>query len=167
MNATPNFDGSPLSDEELAAWHGMLQLRSQALQALDAALSRAHHLSVREFDVLITLFNGPDSQLRMSALAQRVMLSPSGLTRLVERLERSGLVRRQPDPDDARSYRAGLTDAGQQRLDEARPTHNAVIRCHFLDHLSPEEVQQLGALWVKIQESSRLPAGDSSLLSSW
>jgi DNA-binding MarR family transcriptional regulator len=145
-----NSSGAPFSDDELAAWHGLLTLYSGVMRDLDRGLLASHQLSVREFDVLITLANAPDDRLRMSDLAQRVMLTPSGLTRLVERLERAHLVARQADPDDARSFRAGLTDQGAQRLDEARATHNAVIRSHFTDRLSVGELQELGAIWGKV-----------------
>src|SRR5437868_1884186 len=102
MDARTKNQEAPFTDHELAAWHGMLQLQAGVLRQLDAALSERHQLSVREFDVLITLANAPDLHLRMSGLADQVMLSPSGLTRMVERLERAGLVHRRPDPDDAR-----------------------------------------------------------------
>jgi DNA-binding MarR family transcriptional regulator len=107
-------------------------------------------LSVREFDVLITLFNAPDHRLRMTELAQRMMLSPSGLTRLVEQLERERLVERQKDSTDTRRFRAVLTRQGLQRLDAARTTHNVVIRRHFTDRLSSEELRELGVLWEKV-----------------
>jgi DNA-binding MarR family transcriptional regulator len=147
--SSPNSSGAPFSDDELAAWHGMLPLYNRVMRDLDRALLISHQISVREFDVLITLFNAPHRRLRMSELAQRVMLSPSGLTRLVERLERARLVERQTDPSDARSFRAVLTDLGAQRLDEARATHNAVIRTRFTDRLSVEELRELGAIWAK------------------
>jgi DNA-binding MarR family transcriptional regulator len=148
--STPSASGAPFTDDELAAWHGLLTLYSRIIRDSDRALIASHGISIREFDVLITLFNAPDRRLRMTELAQRVMLSPSGLTRLVERLERAHLVERQNDPADARSFRAVLTDQGLQRLDEARTTHNAVIRGHFTDRLSGEELRELGAMWRKI-----------------
>ena len=148
--STPNSSGAPFREEELAAWHGMLTLYSRVMRDLDQDLLASHRMSVREFDVLITLANAPDYGLRMSDLAQRVMLTPSGLTRLVERLERARLVERQTDPADLRSFRAVLTDLGAQRLDEARATHNAVIRTRFTDRLSVEELRELGALWGKV-----------------
>jgi DNA-binding MarR family transcriptional regulator len=117
------------------------------MRELDPALLREHRISVREFDVLITLFNAPNYSFRMSELAQHVMLSPSGLTRLVERLERSRLVQRRNDINDARSFLAVLTDAGLQRLDEARTTHNAIIRAQFLDRLTADDMKSVGALW--------------------
>jgi DNA-binding MarR family transcriptional regulator len=147
MCASPNLLGAPFTDEELAAWHGMLSLQAHVLREIDVALSRVHRISVREFDVLITLTNAPDGRLRMTDLAQRVMLSPSGLSRLVDRLQRDGLVARTPDPDDARGARTALTDAGQVKLDEARTTHNAVIREHFIHRLSGEDLRRLGDIW--------------------
>ena len=148
--STPNSSGTPFSDEELAAWHGMLTLYSHVMRDLDRDLLASHQISVREFDVLITLANALEYRLRMSDLAQRVMLTPSGLTRLVERLERARLVERQTDPGDARSFRAVLTDLGAQRLAEARATHNAVIRTRLTDRLSLEELMELGAIWGKV-----------------
>jgi len=139
-----------LTEEELAAWHGMMRLHALALRELDQALTRHHGISVRAFDVLITLFNAPDQRLRMSELAERVMLSPSGLTRLVERLERERLVERQSDPADARSAHAALTDPGRGRLDEARTTHNAVIRARFTDRLDIAELRAVGRIWDKV-----------------
>jgi DNA-binding MarR family transcriptional regulator len=151
MDASPKIAGAPFTPEELAAWHGMLTLQARVLRALDTALSAAHRLSVREFDVLITLANAPAGRLRMTDLAQQVMLSPSGLSRLVDRLEREGLVARAPDPLDARGARTTLTAAGQTRLDEARATHNAVVRELFTDRLSAVELRQLAAIWQKVE----------------
>jgi DNA-binding MarR family transcriptional regulator len=142
--------GAPFSEDELAAWHGMLTLYSRILRDSDRGLLERHGISMREFDVLITLFNAPDGRLRMTELAQRVMLSPSGLTRLVERLEREYLVERQNDARDARSFRAVLTDQGLLRLDAARTTHSAVIRAHFTGCLSQQELRGLGAIWKKV-----------------
>jgi DNA-binding MarR family transcriptional regulator len=128
----------------------MLTVYSALMRDLDRDLLACHQISVREFDVLITLFNAPDFRLRMSDLADRVMLSPSGLTRLIDRLERSRLVGREHDATDARSFRAVLTDAGARRLEEARTTHNAVVRAHLTDRLSVEELRELAALWAKV-----------------
>lgn len=148
--SSPNPSGAPFSGDELAAWHGLLTLYSRIMRDLDRDLLAFHGISVREFDVLIILFNAPDRCLRMTELAQRVMLSPSGLTRLVERLERAHLIERRNDPADARSFRAVLTEWGLQRLDEARTTHNAIIRTHFTDRLSAGDLRELGAMWRKV-----------------
>jgi DNA-binding MarR family transcriptional regulator len=139
--------GEAFSDDELGAWHGLLRTHALVIRRLDEELTRQHRISVSEFDVLITLDNAPDRELRMGELAEAVMLSSSGLTRLVTRLERDGLVLRRQDPADARSFRAALTEAGAACLLEARVTHNSVIRKLFLSHLSAAQQRQLGAAW--------------------
>jgi DNA-binding MarR family transcriptional regulator len=121
----------------------MLQVSSRMLRELDAQLGERHRISVNEFDVLITLDNAPDRQLRMTDLARAAMLSSGGLTRLAGRLERRGLVRRDPDPDDARAFRAVLTAAGSHALAEARITHDAIISRIVAAPLSAEEVAGL------------------------
>jgi DNA-binding MarR family transcriptional regulator len=148
--SSPHPSGASFSDDELAAWHGMLTLYSRIMRDSDRGLLATHGISMREFDVLITLFNAPDRRLRMSELAQRVLLSPSGLTRLVERLERSHLVERHNDIRDARSFQAVLTSQGLRRLDEARTTHNAIIRGQFTDRLDAHDLRELGAIWKKV-----------------
>ena len=142
MSSTAAFD-----DLELAAWHGMLRTHARVIRALDEQLARRHGVSVSEFDVLITLANAPRGQLRMTELAGAVMLSPSGLTRLVARLENQSLIQRRPAGDDGRSYQASLTTAGQAKLDEARPTHNAVIRELFLDRVQQRDRVALARAW--------------------
>jgi DNA-binding MarR family transcriptional regulator len=109
------------------AWHRLLQVSSRVLRELDRSLDFHERMSVSEFDVLITLDNAPDRRLRMTDLARATMLSSGGMTRLVGRLEDRGLVRREPDADDARAYQATLTEAGQAALAKARVTHDKVI----------------------------------------
>ena len=141
-----------LSDAEFRAWHGSLLFTNSTTRALDEALTAAHGVSVKEFDVLITLFNAPESRLRMAELAERVVLSASGATHLITRLERDGLVQRSIDEQDRRSFFAALTPAGHQRLRDSRPTHNEVIREHLTRRLTPNQLKTLGALWERILE---------------
>jgi DNA-binding MarR family transcriptional regulator len=140
----------PFSADEHAAWHGLLQVHAVVVRELDRALVVNHRLQVREFDVLITLFNASEHRLRMSELAERVLLSASGLTRLVDRLERAGLAQRLADPADARSSYTVLTEAGLERLNRARETHNGVIRERMTNHLNREQLRQLGDCWSRI-----------------
>ena len=142
-----------LSDAEFRAWHGSLLFTNTTTRALDEALSKAHRISVKEFDVLITLFNAPDGRLRMTELAERVVLSPSGVTHLVTRLERDGLVQRIVDESDRRSFFAALTPAGHQRLRDSRSTHNEVIREHLTRRLTPNQLDTLGMLWTKLLQT--------------
>ncbi len=107
-------------------------------------------MMVSEFDVLITLDNAPGGRLRMTDLAQATMLSSGGMTRLVGRLEHRGLVRRDPDPDDARAFHASLTDSGRTSLAQARTTHDNVIAELLGDHLTAREVQTLTRTLAKV-----------------
>jgi DNA-binding MarR family transcriptional regulator len=117
------------------------------MRELDAALVAAHGISVKEFDVLITLFNATGGRLRMTELAERVVLTPSGVTHLVTRLERDGLVGRVVDEEDRRSFFAALTNDGHRRLRESRPTHNDVVRSHLTQRLTAAQLAKLGDLW--------------------
>jgi DNA-binding MarR family transcriptional regulator len=136
-----------LTDEQLAAWSGFLLGHAQIVRALDAELEREHGLPLTSYDVLIQLSLAPDRRLRMSELADAIVLSRSGLTRLVDRLERGGLVERERGEADSRQVYARLTDRGFEVLEEATPTHIAGIKERFLDRLSDEQMKQLAAIW--------------------
>jgi DNA-binding MarR family transcriptional regulator len=139
-----------LAPDEWQSFSGLLMLHRSVLAELDARLRGAHNLTVSEFDVLITLYNAPSSRLRMTVLAERVLLSPAGMTHLVTRLERDGLVRREVDPADGRKWFAVLTDAGDRALREARVTHNDVLRETFLAQTSTRERQTLRRIWDRL-----------------
>lgn len=140
-----------LTEPEFRAWGGCLKFTNNAMWALDAALRAAHDISLSEFDVLITLYNAPNDRLRMTELSNRVVLTASGLTQLVTRLDSKGLVRRTVDAADRRSFFASLTPAGHTRLRESRPTHNEVIRARLTRRLSAEQLATLGSLWAAIE----------------
>ena len=110
--ASPTRSGAPLTDRELAAWRGMLRTHRDVVARLDAELEREHGLPLTSYEVLISLADAPDGRLRMGELAGALLLSRSGLTRLVDRLERQGMVERERCEDDARGYFAVITAAG-------------------------------------------------------
>lgn len=141
-----------LEPDEYGAWNALLMVNKVVLARLDAGLRQAHSLTVTEFDVLITLYNAEDRRLRMSALAEQVMLSPAGLTHLVTRLERDGLARREVDVADRRRWFTVLTDTGDALLRAARVTHNDIVRRSVLDVTSPTERRVLQRLWQRLSE---------------
>ena len=145
-----NWRDEYLTEAEFRAWHGCLRFTTSTLRELDLALRAAHAISITEFDVLITLFNAPKDRLRMSELSQRVLLTASGMTQLVTRLEREGLVSRAVDADDRRSFFVTLTPAGHARLRESRPTHNDVVRSRLTRRLDVDQLRTLGSLWEAI-----------------
>ncbi|HEX2129095.1 MAG TPA: MarR family transcriptional regulator [Solirubrobacterales bacterium] len=144
--------GALLSPDELSAWKGMLEAHSTLVARLDAELTREHDLPLTSYEVLMYLVDADRHRLRMGELADRLLLSRSGVTRLVDRLERQGLVERQPCEDDARGFYAVLTQAGQRKVEAARPTHLAGVREHFLGRLDAGERKTLSGIWPKILE---------------
>ncbi len=144
---------SPLGElgtREMAAWGGFLRAHAALVRALDAEMRLAHGVAVTEFEVLLRLANRPGRRMRMADLANEVLLSLSGVTRLVERLERAGLLRREPCPEDRRGSNAVLTAAGLELAGAARETHRAGVERLFLRHFSPEELDVLGAFWRRV-----------------
>lgn len=135
------------------AWHRLLQVARSVLRELDARLEDEHRIDVNEFDVLITLDNAEERRLRMTDLAEAVMFSSGGLTRLVGRLEDAGLVRRAPDPNDARSLRAELTARGSGRLRAARVTHDAVIEELLGSKLTRDQLNALERALGRVLEA--------------
>src|SRR5262249_36610253 len=127
-----------LDDRELRAWRGMLRVHATLTKALDAELDTEHGLPLSSYEVLLHLADADNQKMRMSDLAATVILSRSGLTRLVDRLEREGLIARESCPSDARGSYATLTPAGRRKLDAARATHLAGVRTQFLQHFSEE-----------------------------
>lgn len=148
-----------LTEPELLAWHGMLRVHAALTKALDAQLEAEHGLALSSYEVLHFLAEAPGQKLRMSELAEKILLSRSGLTRLVDRLERDGLLCRQSCDHDARGAFAKLTPAGSGRLRLARATHRAGVRALFLDHLSPGELEALGAVWARVLPGAEAAAG--------
>jgi DNA-binding MarR family transcriptional regulator len=148
-----------LEPEEWESWGALMLLHRSVLRELDDSLRREHSLAVTEFDVLITLFNAPDQRLRMSVLADRVMLSPAGATHLVTRLERDRLLRREVDPADGRKWFAVLTDDGDRMLQDARRTHNDVLRRTLLASTSSADRATLRRIWRRLSPEQPTPTG--------
>ena len=139
-----------LTRDELAAWRGLLRVHAALTKALDAELMREHELPLSSYEVLLFLAEAPEGRLRMSELADGVLLSRSGLTRLVDRMERDGLLQRERCEEDQRGLYAEITDKGRQMFADARKTHLGGVRERFLDRLSPGDQRSLAVLWEKV-----------------
>jgi DNA-binding MarR family transcriptional regulator len=139
-----------LTEAQLGAWRVFLRAHSQITRRLEHELLSEHDLPLASYEVLLHLAEAPAGMLRMTDLADRVLLSRSGLTRLVDRLEREGLVARVSCPSDARGTNAQLTEVGRERLRDAAPTHLRGVAEHVTDRLTPGEVDQLHALMSKL-----------------
>jgi DNA-binding MarR family transcriptional regulator len=132
-----------LGREELTAWRSFLRAHARITRALEAELVAEQRLSLAAYDVLVQLAEAPQRRLRMTELADAVLLSRSGVTRLVDRLEQARLVTRAPVESDGRGVAAHLTDAGLERLRVAARTHLAGVARHFADRLDADDLAAL------------------------
>lgn len=144
-----------LAEHELAAWRGMLEAHAQVTQQLDAQMRAEHGLSVSAYEVLMFLADAPGHRMRMSDIAETVLLSRSGCTRLVDRLVELGYVTRCAASGDGRGLNARLTEAGLEKVAAARSTHREGIRRFFLDHLTLTDQIALGDIWTRFQAHRR------------
>ncbi|MDX6646727.1 MAG: hypothetical protein QOK40_2454 [Miltoncostaeaceae bacterium] len=147
-----------LTDRELGAWRGFLRAHANLWRELEGSLAARHGLSLNAYDVLVLLDEAPAGTMRMSELAGAVLMTSGGFTRLADRLERAGLIRRERCAADARGFDVSLTERGRSLLEDARATHRADVRRRFLEHLSPEEQAALAAIWERILEPAVDPA---------
>ena len=137
------------SPEEFQAWRGLIRLRETVMREIDRRLHRDGLIPLADYGVLITLVTAPGLRLRMSDLGAQRMLTPSGITRVVVRLESQGLVRREPDPADGRAAFAALTRPGLEALRRAQVVHHATVRELYLGRLTKHELDRLAALFEK------------------
>jgi DNA-binding MarR family transcriptional regulator len=131
-------------DPRLEEWRMFLRAHALLSRRLDEELRSEQGMSLAEYDALFQLAAAPGGRLRMNQLADRVLLSRSGITRLVDRLVADGLVSRCQCSSDARGAEAVLTDNGLGRIRRARATHLRGVEHYFLDALSPAERAKLG-----------------------
>jgi len=144
-------DLSPLPTRaELRVWRLFLTAHARVLRSLEAELLADQKLTLVSYDVLVQLAEAPQRRLRMAELADRVLLSRSGVTRLVDRLERAGLVARQRVAADGRGVIAELTAEGLERLRTASGTHLAGIARHFVARFDAGQLAELGTLLTRL-----------------
>lgn len=132
-----------LSSEELAAWRAYLRGHATVTRALEADLVAGPRLSLASYDVLVQLAEAPGRRLRMTELADAVLLSRSGVTRLVDRLEREGMVVRAPVAEDGRGVAATITELGVERLRGASRLHLEGVARYFAARLDPADLAEL------------------------
>jgi DNA-binding MarR family transcriptional regulator len=135
-----------LDEVELAAWRGLVRVHATLAKELDAELDARHGLPLTSYEVLRSLRRTDAGKLRMAELAEHALLSRSGMTRLIDRLEREGMVSRTSCDKDGRGCYAVLTDQGRAAIDQARATYIAVVRSSFLRHFSVDEMRDLAGL---------------------
>lgn len=139
-----------LSPVHAAAWRAFLEAHAAVTEALARELEDERDLPLPWYDVLVQLQEAPGHELRMAELARSVLLSRSGLTRLVDRMERAGLVERRSCEDDGRGLLAAMTPAGRDVLRRAAPVHVRGIEEHFTSHLTDAEARALRGAFNKV-----------------
>ena len=139
--------------EGMAAWEDLLRTVSALIRTFERELQESQGLPLTWYDVLVQLHEAPEGRLRMQALADSVVLSRSGLTRLIDRMEKAGLVRREHSTEDRRGSYAILTQEGQRVFGQARPVHHRGIREHFTRHLDDADLQALRTALTKVKKA--------------
>ncbi len=158
MSATAG--SSRLTRAQLRSWRAFLRAHAEVNRRLEADLLAAHQIPLAWYDVLVQLVEAPGHRLRMTDLAGAVLISRSGLTRLVDRLVAEGLVRRERAEDDARGTFAVMTDEGYARLRAATPTHLRGVASYVVDRMSPDQLSALGDACALIADGPDGSAGD-------
>ena len=152
-----------LDEAGLAAWEAFVFAHAAAVGQIQRELSRENIVSLAWYDVLVALTNAPGGRLRLNELAERVVLSRSGLTRLLDRIEQAGLIRREPAPGDRRGAFAVLTREGERAQRQAWPYYAAGIARHFAQYLSEEEKRVLATALRRVRVEAMRPPADREL----
>jgi DNA-binding MarR family transcriptional regulator len=139
--------------EELGPWRAFLHAHARITRRLDDELQAQHGLSLAEYDALLQIATSPGRRLRMNLIAQRVLLSRSGVTRLIDRLVAEGAVERVTCSTDARGAEAVLTASGLDRMRAASRTHLAGVQRYFLDPLSPADREAIERGLGRVQDA--------------
>ncbi|WP_434438762.1 MarR family winged helix-turn-helix transcriptional regulator [Lentzea sp. E54] len=143
-----------LSEEESNAWHHFVQAYHLLERQIEQQLQRDAGLSHAQYNVLIVLSEQPGNRMRMTELARRVVVSKSSLTYQIGKLEKSGLVRREPHESDERGIVAVLTDAGRELLRTTAPGHVETVREYLIDLFTAEQLAQLGSFMKVVHEKA-------------
>jgi DNA-binding MarR family transcriptional regulator len=157
------------SDPRLTSWRAFLEAHARVSRRLDDELRAEHGLSLAEYDALLQLAEAPGHRLRMNQLADRVILSRSGITRMIDRLALDGFVERAHCSSDARGAEAVLTDAGMACLRDAAETHLRGIDRHFLSIVAPGDLPVVGRALADVARRAcpslaRFPATDATVV---
>ncbi|GAA1409639.1 MarR family winged helix-turn-helix transcriptional regulator [Catellatospora coxensis] len=152
--ATQTEEVSWLNDQEQEAWRSFIFTAKLVLAELERGMAQ-HDLSGTDYGVLVSLSEAPDRRLRMSELAQTMLLEKSRLSHQITRMERAGLVRRQSCPSDRRGQFAVLTDEGWETIRRVAPHHVELVRSIFIDRLTPQQLVQLTELFTPLHTSMR------------
>lgn len=139
------------AEVEIRAWARLVRASQDVIGAIEDELKQAGFPSLHWYDVLLELDGAHDGALRPSELAERTLFERYGITRLIDRMEKQGLVERLPCPEDARGAIVRITEKGRQLRREMWPVYSSAIKCHFADRLDEGDAEQLAVLLQKLK----------------
>lgn len=145
-----------LTENELTAWRLFLKAHAEVIDRIERDLAEQKRVTLTSYDVLIALFEAPERKLRLNELTRKVVLTKSGLTRLLDRLEREALIRREKSEEDRRGIYAVLTAEGERQLRWAWPVYAAGIQKYFSNALSDAQIQMLTQALATIRNNLQL-----------
>lgn len=146
------------SEDRVEAWRAFIAAHAEVIGAIERRMEEEGHLPLSSYDVLVALSETPGHRLRMHELARHVILSRSALSRLVDRLEKQGLLQRVRSGEDRRGAYAVLTEAGQESLNRSWPVYGREIQAHFARHLSEDDVRLLTEVMSRIAAAEGNPS---------
>lgn len=146
-----------LTKEQLAVWRGFLETHAIVIRVLEQEMQEEQGLPLTWYDVLVHLSEAPGCRLRPQALAQSVLLTRSGITRLVDRMVTAGLVKREPYYGDRRGSYVVMTEEGKSALQRAGSGHSRGVAEHFIGHLTAEEIRVLQSAFARVLQRKRKP----------
>jgi DNA-binding MarR family transcriptional regulator len=147
----PSSSADSLTPQEVAAWRGLLEVHAHTMRQLNVQMQAVHGLTLSQCELLILLDDAPGQRMRMTEIAEGLLLSRGACTRLVDRLETLGYVTRRAASDDRRGLFAQLTDAGRHVMRPARATYRERLRAAFLDRLRATDQVALGNIWARVR----------------
>jgi DNA-binding MarR family transcriptional regulator len=142
-----------LEEQQLRAWRLFITANARLVEKIDKKMQKSDNLPLHWYDVLVELVEAPEQRLRFNELAARVVLSKSGLTRLVDRLEQEGLLKRESVSGDRRGAYAVLTDLGREKLRQSWKVYAPAIVEHFALHISDDELNIITNVFERILEA--------------
>jgi DNA-binding MarR family transcriptional regulator len=148
---TPSSHADSFTPQELAAWRGFREVHARVIHQLAVQMRAVHGQTLSQSEVLILLYHAPGPRMRMTELAEAVLLSRSACTRLVDRLETLGYVTSRAATDDRRGLYAQLTDTGRHVITPAQATYREGVRAAFLNRLRATDVVALGDIWARVR----------------
>jgi len=151
----PSTDTQNTQSIHLQMWRSFLETHSTVVKFLERRMDEQHGLPLAWWDVLIQLADGPEGRLRMGELAESVLLTRSGITRLVDRMIVAGLVDREPCPGDRRGYYAVITQQGRDTIEKIGPDHSKDAWEVFLGHIDEEEAALMSQVFTRVLEAGR------------